>query len=230
MKVELVARTEGINKYEGLSIEEITSAIARHGVIKEDNGKLIKYLMKNQHWSPLDMVNFTFEIETSRAIGRQLLRHWTIKPQEHSQRYSDRVEFEDIELRKEHPTNRQSSTEVFDPIIYEFDEFFNEDTDVKGIPASFLLKEYLQDVERFYKKLIKAGVAKECARMILPECTKTTITMNGSLRSWLTFLNLRMDHHTQKEAREIAELIGIELEKQMPNLFSIIDWKNGMFI
>lgn len=226
MKVELVARTEGINKYEGLSIEEITSAIARHGIIKEDNGKLIKYLMKNQHWSPLDMVNFTFEIETSRAIGRQLLRHWTIKPQEHSQRYSDKVEFEDVELRKEHPTNRQSSTEVFDPVL-DFPNGYSFDRNGK---ASKEIKNILNQIENLYKSMITHGVSKECARMILPECTRTTMTMNGSLRSWLTFLNLRMDHHTQKEAREIAELIGLELEKQMPNLFSIIDWKNGMFI
>ena len=111
-KIQLVARTQGLGKYEGLTSEEIVSAIARHGIVKEDNGKLIKYLMDNKHWSPLDMINFTFEVETSRAIARQWLRHSSLKPQEHSQRYSDRVLFEDIELRLEHPTNRQSSTET----------------------------------------------------------------------------------------------------------------------
>lgn len=225
MKVELVAKTQGVGKYENLSIEEITSAIARHGVIKEDNGKLIKYLMSNQHWSPLDMVNFTFEIETSRAIGRQLLRHWSIKPQEHSQRYSDRVLFEEVELRKEHPTNRQSSTDVFNPTVKG-----NYDTIQKDIKSSSLVSGLLKQIEEAYQGLIEAGVAKECARMILPECTTTTMTMNGSLRSWLTFLNLRMDHHTQKEARDIAELIGNKLEIEMSNLFSIINWREGMFI
>src|SRR5690606_20238148 len=104
--------THGEGKYAELNQEEITSAIARHGIIKEDNGKLVKYLMSEKHWSPLDMVNFVFEIETSRAIGRQILRHASIKFQEHSQRYSDRVLFESVELRKEHPTNRQSSTDI----------------------------------------------------------------------------------------------------------------------
>lgn len=219
MKVELVTRTQGVNKYEGLTTEEITSAIARHGIIKEDEGRLIKYLITNLHWSPLDMVNFGFEIETSRAIGRQLLRHWTIKPQEHSQRYSDRVLFEEVELRKEHPTNRQSSTDVFNPIIG-----YSENR------ASKMIEEHLENTEKLYKDLINAGVAKECARMILPECTTTTLTMNGSLRSWLTFLNLRMDHHTQKEAKDIALQVGLALEQEMPRLFEVIDWRKGMFI
>ena len=82
-KIQLVAKTEGVGKYKGLTSEEIVSAIARHGVIKEDGGKLVKYLMKEHHWSPLDMINFTFEVETSRAIARQWLRHSSIKPQEH---------------------------------------------------------------------------------------------------------------------------------------------------
>ena len=117
MRVEIVARTEGLGKYAKLTSEEIVSAIARHGIIKGDNGKLVKHLMDNKHWSPLDMINFTFEVETSRSIGRQLLRHWSIKPQEHSQRYSSEVVFEPIELRMEHPTNRQSSTDVFNPDV-----------------------------------------------------------------------------------------------------------------
>ena len=112
MKVELVTKTSGVGKYQDLNSEEIISAIARHGIIKEDNGKLVKYLMTSKHWSPLDMINFGFEVETSRAIGRQWLRHSTLKPQEHSERYSDRVLFESFELRLEHPTNRQSSTDV----------------------------------------------------------------------------------------------------------------------
>lgn len=218
MKVQLVTRTEGIGKYDTLTIEEVTAAIARHGIIKEDNGKLIKYLMTQKHWSPLDMVNFGFEIETSRAIGRQLLRHASIKPQEHSQRYSDRVQFEPIELRREHPTNRQSSTDIFDPIVFQ------------DLPASEEINDFLDHAESLYKALLKAGVAKECARMILPECTTTTMTMNGSLRSWLMFLNVRCDHHTQKECQEIATLIGELLEKEMPNLFKEIEWRKGMFV
>ena len=223
MNVQLVTKTIGVGKYEGLTSEEIISAIARHGVVKEDNGKLVKYLMDNKHWSPLDMINFSFEIETSRAIGRQLLRHASIKPQEHSQRYSDRVLFEPIELRKEHPTNRQSSNEVFDPEVW---------FEIKGCTkkASSSIQFTLSMIENLYQNLIKQGVAKECARMILPECTTTTMTFNGTLRSWLSFLNVRCDHHAQKEAVIIATLIGEALEKEMPSVFSTIDWRKGMFM
>ena len=224
MNVQLVTKTIGVGKYEGLTSEEIISAIARHGIIKEDGGKLVKYLMDNKHWSPLDMINFSFEIETSRAIGRQLLRHASIRPQEHSQRYSDRVLFEPIELRKEDVVNRQSSSEVFDPyMVLNYEESSDS-------PASSYIKEHLINTELLYNKLIEAGVAKECARMILPECTTTTMTFNGTLRSWLSFLNVRCDHHSQKECQDIATLVGEILEKEMPKVFSTIDWRKGMFM
>ena len=226
MKVELVAKTVGVGKYSELNDEEIISAIARHGIIKEDNGKLVRYLMDNKHVSPLDMINYVFEIETSLNIGRQLLRHASIKPQEHSGRYSDRVQFEPIEIRKEHPTNRQSSTEIFDPVVNDTFGLF------EGLPikASALIKQILNITEEVYKSLIKAGVAKECARAILPGCLTTTISFNGTLRSWLSLLNVRMDHHAQKECREIATLIGEELERNLPNVFKNINWREGMFL
>lgn len=223
-KVEIVTRTEGVGKYKGLTSEEIVSAIARHGTIKEDNGKLVKYLMANKHWSPLDMINFAFEIKTSRAIARQFLRHSSLKPQEHSQRYSDKVDFEPIELRKEHPTNRQSSTEVFNPIIQ---LGMSPKDDYRANEA---IQDVLEDIQDLYNRLIEKGVAKECARMILPECTSTTLTFNGSLRSWLAFLNVRCDHHSQKEIIELATQVGEILESEMPNVFSSIDWRNGMFM
>ena len=218
MKVELVSKTTGVGKYQDLNSEEIISAIARHGIIKEDGGKLVKYLMDNKHWSPLDMINFTFEIETSRAIGRQILRH-SIKFQEHSQRYSDRVLFEPIELRKEHSTNRQSSSEVFDPELKHTRQL-----------ASVDVKALLNEIEYLYQSLLKAGVAKECARMILPECTTTTMSANGTLRSWLSFLNVRLDEHSQKEIRELSSQIAECLALELPNVFKTIDYKNGMFM
>lgn len=230
MKVELVSKTNGVGKYEGLSSEEIVAAIARHGVIKEDNGKLVKYLMSNAHWSPLDMINFTFEFETSRDIGRQILRHQSIKFQEHSTRYSDRVQFEPIELRKEDKVNRQSSTEVFDPQMYTLSCPWTGEDRGDAIEASFLIKNFLDDVSLFYEKLIKAGVAKECARKILPGCLTTTMSANGTLRSWLAFLNVRCDHHAEKEIQEIAQEIGEILSKEMPGVFAQIDWRKGMFL
>ena len=225
MKVELVSKTQGVGKYESLDNEQIIAAIARHGVIKDDNGKLVKYLMDNKHWSPLDMINFTFEIETSRAIGRQLLRH-KINPQEHSQRYSDRVLFEEIELRLEDSVNRQSSTEVVGGVHP--DKAITVQS--KYLDLANKMNKILNDIREVYREGIELGVAKECMRFILPETTTTTMTFNGTLRSWLSFLNVRMDHHTQKEAKEIAELIGEELERQLPNIFGKIDWRNGMFM
>lgn len=230
MYVELVSKTHGVGKYEGLTSEQIVAAVARHGVIKEDNGKLVKYLMDNAHWSPLDMINFTFEIETSRDIGRQILRHQSIKFQEHSTRYSDRVKFEPIELRKEDKINRQSSTEVFDPPMVYFPDPFTGEDQGDCYPASVLINEFLSDVEDFYKRLLAKGVAKECARKILPGCLATTMSANGTLRSWLAFLNVRCDHHAEKEIQIIATEIGELLEKEMPGVFSTIDWRKGMFM
>lgn len=234
MYVKLKGKTTGVGEYEGLSSEEIVSAIARHGVIKEDNGKLIKYLMNKAHWSPLDMINFVFEVETSRAIGRQMLRHASIKPQEHSQRYSDRVKFEDIELRREHPTNRQSSSEVLATVYnnLECGHPLAVHTRLEAIPQSYLAKieNLLVDIQNLYKEGLKFGIAKECLRNMLPECTTSTLTFNGTLRSWLSFLNVRCDHHSQKEVVEIATLIGESLEKELPNVFSQIDWRKGMFM
>jgi len=224
MKVELVAKTTGVGKYFELDSEEIVAAIARHGIIKEDEGKLVKYLMDVKHVSPLDMINFVFEIETSLSIGRQLLRHASIKPQEHSLRYSKSIGFEPIELRKQSESNRQSSTEIIDPLITLSDNI------VHNLPASKQIEILLQDIENLYNRLIEAGVAKECARFILPNCTTTIMTFNGTLRSWLSLLNVRMDHHAQKECRLITELIGLELETEMPNIFERIDWRNGMFL
>ena len=228
MNVQLVTKTVGVGKYEGLTSEEIISAIARHGVIKEDNGKLVKYLMDNKHWSPLDMINFSFEIETSRAIGRQLLRHASIRPQEHSQRYSDRVLFEPIELRREDKVNRQSSTEVFNPPMWNNSEGNMSTHSLNS--GQKAIRDHLKATKELYNELIKQGVAKECARMILPECTTTTMTFNGTLRSWLSFLNVRLDSHSQLEIVELAKQVGEALEKEMPNVFSTIDWRKGMFM
>lgn len=239
MRVELVSKTVGVNKYESLDSEEIIAAIARHGIIKEDNGKLVRYLMTHRHWSPLDMINFNFEVETSRGISRQMIRHDSLdggefpitkvilRLQEHSQRYSDKVSFQEVELRREHPTNRQSSTEPFNPEI-KVDVYGGEGY-VK-IGANEAIDMALEHIQSVYKALIEAGVAKECARNILPECTTTVLTFNGTLRNWLSFLNVRLDHNAQKEIRLIAERIGEELEQQLPNVFKTIDWKNGMFL
>lgn len=228
-KVELVSKTQGIGKYKELTNEEIISAIARHGKIKEDNGKLIKYLMDNSHWSPLQHISFGFKIETRRSISAQIFRHRSLNGQEWSLRYAEPLGFEEIELRQEHPTNRQSSTEVFNPRL-ELYTYFAGRTDAYDIEANEIINAYLEQGKELYNELISKGVAKECARDILPLCTKTTIHITGTLRDLLGFLNVRCDEHAQKEIRDIATKIGEELERELPNVMNEINWKNGMFM
>ena len=225
-KVELISKTIGLNSYSELDLTEIIAAIARHGTIKEDKGKLVKYLMDHKHWSPLQHLSFGFKIETRRSVSAQIFRHRSLNGQEWSLRYSEPLGFEDIELRKEHPTNRQSSTESFNPVLYDvLDQDFS-----LPISADGEVKRILNDVEELYHALIEAGVAKECARDILPLCTKTTIHVTATLRDLLGFLNVRCDINTQKETREIALAIGELLEEQLPELMSKIEWRNGLFM
>ena len=223
-KVELISKTVGLNSYKELDNNEIIAAIARHGTIKENGGKLVKYLMCNKHWSPLQHISFGFKIETRRSISAQIFRHRSLNGQEWSLRYAEPLGFEKIELRREHPTNRQSSSEVFDPVLDIVDYNFGE------IKASDRIQKLMYDVKNLYKELIDAGVAKECARDILPLCTKTTIHITGTLRDLLGFLNTRCDVHAQFEIRDIATRIGEELEKELPEIMSTIDWRNGLFM
>lgn len=161
------------------------------------------------------------EHKSHNYIANKILVH-------NSQRYSDRVYFENIELRLEDKINRQSSTESVANVLF-------SDLEVSGVTqewTEFAVEglELLQTIEDYYKKGIKLGVAKECMRSWLPECTTSTLTFNGTLRSWLSFLNVRLDHHSQKEILELAKLVGKALELEMPNVFAQIDWKNGMFM
>jgi thymidylate synthase (FAD) len=173
--------------------------------------RLLNYLIKNHHWSPFEMVDMTVEIKTSRAIAAQILRHRSFSFQEFSQRYSAVTEFENVELRRAGSTNRQSSTEEFDPI------------NILGHPgsdayASEEINFFLIHAQRLYGSLLRAGVAKEVARMILPLTTQTTLYMKGSIRSWIHYLQIRTDEHTQKEHRLIAEEIQKIFNSHFPNI------------
>ena len=223
-KVELISKTIGLNSYEKLDNNEIIAAIARHGTIKENGGKLVKYLMCNKHWSPLQHISFGFKIETRRSISAQIFRHRSLNGQEWSLRYAEPLGFEHIELRREHPTNRQSSSEIFDPVLDIVDYNFGE------IKASDRIQKLMYDIENLYKELIESGVAKECARDILPLCTKTTIHITGTLRDLLGFLNTRHTSEAQKEIRDIAYEIGLALENEIPEIMQTINWRDGYFM
>ncbi len=218
MNVKLVSITESVVEDKKMTAEELLVYIARvsnpsNQLNTETSDKLIGYMIKNKHWSPFDMINMTMEVTTSKAVGIQILRHWSIKPQEFSQRYAEVVDIEPIELRKQGATNRQVGDEVFDPKIFEgpWDEggtIFNN--------ASVAIRDYIEYGKELYKELLKANVAKECARMILPMATSTTMYLNGSVRSWIHYLEQRTSSHAQKEHRDVAELIKKIFMEQFP--------------
>ena len=159
--------------------------------------KLLRYLADHGHWSPFEMISIGFEIETSRAIGTQLLRHRSFSFQEFSQRYSEVDKVEPIEIRKQAMKNRQSSTEIVD-----------------DLQVDDAISSAINESVSCYKALIDRGVAKECARMVLPLAAQTTIVMHGTLRSWIHFLDQRCSEHAQKEIR----LIALEIRKQLSNV------------
>lgn len=227
MKVSLKTMTPNAE----VNIVEIARVSSSRTDKAEAPEGLINYLIKNKHWSPFQHSYITFEIETSKAIGIQLLRHLSFTFQEFSQRYSVVEEIEDIEFRLQATKNRQSSTMVVGGIQQmpedlsvwhiNLDDYLELDKE-QVVPidaiqdwierAALHLKECLS----LYKEGIELGIAKECARMILPLASKTTIFMTGSIRSWIHFLEIRLDGHAQKEARLIAEEIRELVKVNLP--------------
>ena len=201
MKVELVTVTPNAEE----RIVEIARVSSKRKDKKDKPKGLINYLIKHSHWSPFEHAFMTLEIETSKAVGIQLIRHRSFTFQEFSQRYQDvgllGEIYEPIELRKQAEDNRQSSEEAFNPKIDGFDY-----TGV-NIPMSAmgLVQSHLVENQRLYRDLLDKGVARETARMILPLCTKTKIYMTGPVRSWIHFFRLRDDKHAQKEIQQVAK-------------------------
>jgi len=171
--------------------------------------KLLKYLIDSNHWSPFEMISIGFEIETSRVIAQQLIRHKSFSFQEFSQRYSKVENIEPIELRYQAEKNRQSSTDICN------------DNDWNAAVRS-----HIEESNQLYGDLIAAGIAKECARMVLPLATQTTLVMHGTLRSWIHFLDQRCSDHAQKEIRLIAFEIREQLSDVCPWTASALNWSN----
>ena len=171
----------------------------------ETSARLIKYLIDHKHWSPFEMVNMCVEIETTRSIAAQILRHRSFSFQEFSQRYAEVTLRPEIpELRRQDTKNRQNS-------IDDLDEDEKEFLDAKiGILYS--------ECYRVYQDLLKAGVAKECAREVLPMSSPTRLYMNGTIRSWIHYCQLRCANGTQKEHQMIARDAWKLLEEHVPNV------------
>ena len=182
----------------------------------QDNEKyagLLKYCIKHNHWSVFEQSSMTLEIETTRAIAAQILRHRSFTFQEFSQRYAASTALGDIdlpELRKQDLKNRQNSTDDLDPEMVEKFE--------KQMITLF------SSAKALYEQMLAQGVAKECARMVLPLATPTRIYMTGSCRSWIHYINLRSAHGTQKEHMDIAEACRKVFTEQFPSVSEALEW------
>ena len=174
---------------------------------------LLRYCIKHNHWSVFEQSSMTLEIETTRAIAAQILRHRSFTYQEFSQRYADAKLLETIELpelRRQDSKNRQNSIDDLDPKIV--------DTLNRQMNTLF------SSAYSLYNQMLEDGVAKECARMVLPLCTPTRIYMTGSCRSWIHYINLRSAHGTQKEHMDIAKACKEIFIKQFPSVSEALEW------
>jgi thymidylate synthase (FAD) len=202
MHVRLVSHSQPTLEYRDLGITDAQELVAYCARVSnpanqfntETSERLIRYLVKHQHWSPLEMVSACCEITTTRDIARQILRHRSFSFQEFSQRYADPTQELDFVLREarlQDPANRQNSVDTQDHLLQ--------------IEWERAQKRVLFAVKDAYAWAIKNGIAKEQARAVLPEgLTESRLYMNGTLRSWIHFIELRSANGTQREHREVA--------------------------
>ena len=175
---------------------------------------LLSYCIKHQHWSVFEQAFMTLEIETTRGLAAQILRHRSFTFQEFSQRYADTNLLADeipmFELRSQDLKNRQNSIDDIPK---------NKKADLQARIA-----EYFVDSMDLYNELLANGIAKECARFVLPLATPTRIYMTGSVRSWVHYIDLRSAHGTQKEHMEIAEMVRSVFKEQFPIVSEALGW------
>ena len=179
----------------------------------ENYSGLLRYCIKHNHWSVFEQSTMTLEIETTRAIAAQILRHRSFTFQEFSQRYAQTNSLGDIELpelRRQDLKNRQNSTNDLESEIVE--------------KLNKQMITLFSSSQSLYNQMIESGVAKECARMVLPLCTPTRIYMTGSCRSWIHYINLRSAHGTQKEHMDIAKACQKVFTEQFPSVSEALDW------
>ena len=214
MNVKLISFSTPTQEYEDQGIDDVQELIAYCARVSnpsnqlntETSEKLINYLVKHAHWSPLEMVSACMEIETTRDIARQILRHRSFSFQEFSQRYADPVKDLDFEIREarlQDEKNRQNSVE----------------TDDVNLKTEWVLAQerVIIEARKAYRWAIENGIAKEQARAVLPEgLTKSRMYMNGTLRSWIHYIELRSANGTQKEHMEIAKACAHVIAEVFP--------------
>jgi thymidylate synthase (FAD) len=210
MKVRLIAVTKPVaEEIKDFSAEELTSYVARvsnpsNQMSTETAPKLLRYCIRNNHWSVFEHINMTVEITTSRAIAAQILRHRSFVFQEFSQRYSVATNFETYPARRQDNKNRQNSTDDMDD---ETRQWFIDVQDYINSETSTL-----------YNQALEKGIAKEQARFLLPLSTQTTLYMTGNIRNWIHYIDLRTANGTQLEHAEIAKDIKNIFINQFPSI------------
>ena len=228
MAVRLVSYTKAAEEFvkEGINNDDLLDLVAfcarvsnpANQMNSETSEKLVKYLIKHAHWSPLEMVNVCMEIDTTRDIAHQIVRHRSFAFQEFSQRYADPKEMGDMfvlrEARLQDTKNRQNSIDTDDEILKDRWEELQQDVMFAAGKA--------------YKWAVENGIAKEQARAVLPEgCTKTRLYMNGTLRSWIHYIELRGANGTQKEHMEIAWECAKVIAEVFPLAAELTDASNN---
>ena len=209
MKVQLITLTPDAEK--NMAFVARVSNPNNQG--NENFSGLLKYCIKHQHWSVFEQAHMTLEIETTRAIAAQILRHRSFTFQEFSQRYAQSNELGEIdlpELRRQDNKNRQNSIDDLDEKV------------VDKLNRQMIT--LFSSAQALYNQMVEKGVAKECARMVLPLCTPTRIYMTGSVRSWIHYIDLRSAHGTQKEHMEIAESCKDIFKEQFPIVSEALEW------
>tara|TARA_R100001509_G_scaffold158914_1_gene124681 strand:- start:506 stop:1138 length:633 start_codon:yes stop_codon:yes gene_type:complete len=209
MTVELISITPDAEK----TMAYIARVSNPSNQSNENFSGLLRYCIKHQHWSVFEQSSMTLQIQTTRAIAAQILRHRSFTYQEFSQRYADSNLLGNIELpelRRQDNKNRQNSIDDLDP---EMIEKFNRQMNTLFSSSLSL-----------YNQMLDAGVAKECARFVLPLATPTRIYMTGSCRSWIHYINLRSAHGTQKEHMEIANACKKIFVKEFPAVSEALEW------
>ena len=210
MQVKLVSVTPDAEKHMGY--------VARvSNPSNQDNPKvagLLSYCIKHQHWSVFEQAFMTLEIETTRGLAAQILRHRSFTYQEFSQRYADSSLLADtiplFELRRQDTKNRQNSIDDVDP-------FLKQELEIT-------LKRHFESAMDIYKHMLEMGIAKECARFVLPLATPTRLYMTGSVRSWIHYIELRSAHGTQKEHMDIANECKCLFAGQFPIVAEALGW------
>ena len=209
MKVKLISVTPEAEKTMGY-IARVSNPNNQTNPVVDG---LLGYCIKHGHWSVFEQAHMTLEIETTRAIAAQILRHRSFTFQEFSQRYAQSNELGEIdlpELRRQDNKNRQNSIDDLDKDV------------VDKLNRQMIT--LFSSAQSLYNQMVETGVAKECARMVLPLCTPTRIYMTGSVRSWIHYIDLRSAHGTQKEHMEIAEACKDIFKEQFPVVSEALEW------